>query len=222
MKILELGTYIAPAYAGLILAEQNHEVVKLASDHDPVLSLNNGEQLFSWLNQRKTLINEDVREIDFSNFDAVIDNIRLKTWHERIQLDPEQLARRFNLKWASLRSETGEPMFDVLAQAQAWGDKGHLPFYAGDTIAGLWLAFKLLNLKQGEHAVVYQSTALAKLVEGNLQVPWQLWDDYGTYYTAQDGSGVVVFKDETYVEPARNDAWRAEHLIHDERGNYLI
>lgn len=222
MRILELGSYVAPAYAGLILAEQGHDVTKVASLSDPVLSLNRGEQLFSWLNQNKKIIHGDLRDVDLSRFDAVIDNIRLCTWRDRIGMDPAELANAHHLSWASLRSEDGSVSFDAIAQARAWGDKGYLPFYIGDTAAGLWLAFKLLNTRRGEHSVVYQSTVLAKLVEGNLQVPWQLWDDLGTYYYAQDGSAVVRYKDSIHVEPARNDSWRSVHLKHDEHGNYLL
>lgn len=221
MRILELGSYIAPAYAGLILSQQGHRVTKLVGEHEPTLELRSGEELFEWLNQGKKLLSGDIRELDFSEYDAVIDNIRVSTWL-RLGMAPEDLAFEHFLKWASLRSETGEPSFDLIAQNQAWGDKGRLPFYIGDTAAGLWLAFKLLNLEAGEHATVYQATALAKLVEGNLAVPWRLWDDFGEYYAAQDGTAVVRYRDRLYLEPIRDDEWRRVNLKHDEYGNYLV
>jgi hypothetical protein len=48
MRVLELGTGVLPAYAGMILAEQGHHVVKWTHGKDPVLDLNHGRELWSW------------------------------------------------------------------------------------------------------------------------------------------------------------------------------
>jgi hypothetical protein len=45
MRVLELGTGVLPAYAGMILAEQGHHVVKWTHGKDPVLDLNQRRQV---------------------------------------------------------------------------------------------------------------------------------------------------------------------------------
>jgi hypothetical protein len=53
MRILELGNYVVPAYAGMILAEQGHAVTKWTNGRDPILSLNRGDELWRWINHGK-------------------------------------------------------------------------------------------------------------------------------------------------------------------------
>jgi hypothetical protein len=230
MRVLELGVYIVPAYAGMILAEQGHDVVKwMGSRPDPVLGLYRGAELWAWLNTGKRVITRHARRIVAvkpGEYDVVVDNIRASTWREW-GIDPASEARRLGVSWASMRDDL-EPdgrSFDAVAQARAWGDHlGYIPFYIGDTAGGLWLAFKALASPPGHH-VVYQATSLAKLVEGELVViepragvdtpPWDRPGEYGC-----DVDGVRVrYRGAWVTEPFRDVSWRVRHLHH--RGGRL-
>lgn len=225
MRILELGTNFAPAYAGMILAEQGHRVVKPFVD-DPILRQRDGYALWCWVNEGKELIpNRRAGEcLDLlANSDAVIDNFRASTW-ERWGLDPGELARKHNLRWVSMRADDDGQSFDVLAQARAWGDITEpIPFYLGDTAFGLWAAFKLFNTQPGLHSVVRHATCLAKLVEGEGVVnrhgqryPWKRPGTYGF-----DGEAFTIYKGQRLAEPLRDDQWRRRHLP-NRGGRYTV
>lgn len=231
MRILEIGSYIAPAYAGMILAEQGHTVEKWISGSrsDPILDLHRGTELWEWINHGKTIFIRHARAVDLmkpGSVDAVIDNIRLSTWHSW-GVDPEEQAARLGVPWVSLRDDFDGRSFDAIAQARAWGDHlGYLPVYLGDTAAGLWLAFKVLAAPPGHH-VLRQAACLAKLVEGELAVTGNrtgrkepLWDDPGTY-GEDKGTARVVYRGETVCEPFRDDDWRRKNLRHRD-GRYVI
>lgn len=225
MKILELGSYIAPAYAGMILAEQGHQVTKWTTD-DPIHDLRHGDELWEWISHGKHIERKHattVVDLQPGQFDAVIDNFRASTW-ERWGVDLSREAARLGVVWVSLRGEGDQRSFDVIAQARAWGDLcPPVPFYLGDTAAGLWLAFKALAAPVGHH-VIRQATCLAKLVEGELvvprppeQYPWDDPDDYGS--TTREA--FVQFKGAVQYEPMRDATWRAANLTH-ERGRYIV
>lgn len=224
LKVLELGSYVAPAYAGMILAEQGHSVEKWTTD-DPIHSLDHGEKLWSWLNDAKHVRHVDaasVVELSASDFDIVIDNTRPSTWKRR-GIDVSALAERLDVVWVSLVADDGERSFDVIAQARAWGDFGILPFYLGDTAAGLWLAFKALSARVGYHEVGH-ATCLAKLVEGEAtfarpsgRYPF----DDAEMYGHDDEGAFVEFKGERIVEPYRDDSWRLANLKNDE-GRFIV
>jgi hypothetical protein len=227
VKVLELGSYIAPAYAGMLLAEQRYQVEKWTLA-DPIHGLRHGERLWSWINAGKTIRREEARNIASlppgSGIDIVIDNHRASTW-ARWDVDPAEQAARLNVTWVSLRADDDGLSFDVIAQARAWGNSGVLPFYIGDTAAGLWLAFKAIAAPRGHH-VIRQATALAKLREGELTLPRppgpSPWDEPGDYgWDPLSESATVRFRGSVYVEPARDDAWRAAHLRHV-AGRYTI
>lgn len=215
MRVLELGSYIAPAYAGMIFAEQGHHVTKW-SIGDPIHTLHRGDELWSWINYKKTIFEthaSNVQHLGDDDFDIIIDNFRADTW-ERWGIDPTDLAMKLNVRWVSLRADDDERSFDVIAQARAWGDMGDLPFYIGDTAAGLWVAFKALAAPIGHH-VIRQAACLAKLVEGELVAPKNInepWDEPGTFGFNDRHEAVVIFKGETITEPSRDNAWRAKHL----------
>jgi hypothetical protein len=247
LRVLELGSYVSVAYAGMILAEQGHQVTKWINPDptkvgDPILGLRGGLALWRWINHGKTTVGRDVREVEelqAGQWDVVLDNVRLATWW-RWGIDPAAVAERAGVVWVSLRADDAAPesrrwdpearSFDALAQARAWGDHiGYVPAYLGDTSAGLWLAFKALAAPVGHH-VVYQATALAKLVEGEgVVTPARNgsstpWDEPGTYGRDPDrpGGGVrVLYRGETYTEPFRGEEWRREHLRHQD-GRYVI
>ena len=224
--MLELGSYVAPAYAGMVLAEQGHYVEKWATERDPVLTLKQGDELWSWLNDRKHVCLDrhlaDVLALHCGDFDVVLDNVRAATWH-RLGVDVTKLAELLDVTWVSLRADDDGRSFDVIAQARAWGDLGVLPFYLGDTAAGLWLAFKALAAPRGHH-VVRQAAALAKLVEGEAIIERPAgrypYDDAETY-CFDDDTARVVFKGELIVEPARDAAWRRAHLA-NVRGRFVV
>lgn len=227
MRVLEIGNYIAPAYAGMILAEQGHDVTKLCTDRDPTLQLDRGQELWEWLNAGKTLLHDiDLVAIvetlaAYGPFDVVIDNFRASTLSDR-GVDPDILATFFDLSWVSLRSDVGERSFDVIAQARSWMEYGpYVPFYLGDTAAGLWLAFKALSMhaqRDSSHAIIYQASALQKMVEGELiidverdgkRVPWDR-----ELYEADENGATVAYRGETYLEPVRDRRWKLDHLHH--------
>lgn len=225
MNVLELGSYLVPAYAGMFLAEQGHTVEKWTQGEDPIQRLRKGDELWRWVNVGKAVHERHAREVGLlghGDVDGIVDNIRAATW-ERWGIDPAKEARRLRVPWVSMRDEFNGRSFDAVAQARAWGDHlGWLPVALGDTAGGLFLAFKLLsmvNRGQDGHHVLRQATCLAKLVEGNLGVlverdgktsPWESSETYGA-----TGAGVrVVYRDETTEEPFRDDAWRLENLRH--------
>jgi hypothetical protein len=234
MRILELGSYVSIAYAGMVLAEQGHEVFKWVSPGrpDPIEGLKRGDELWRYINHGKTVIRWHARNVDAvldgGAADAVIDNIRAETW-ESWGIDPKDLASTYGIPWVSLRDDFGGRSFDAIAQARAWGDHvGYVPVYIGDTSAGLWTAFKLVNAPPGHH-VLHQAACLAKLVEGELVVPQDRggltappWDEPGTY--GRDGDldqTRVIFRNQVVREPFRNDAWRRHNLRHV-GGRYVI
>lgn len=239
MKVLEIGSYVIPAMAGMLLREQGHRVVKWINPNaevlDPVQTLLKGDELWAYFNEGKQLVRHDARHVGLphllrtGSFDIVIDNVRAATW-EKWGVDPARVAAREGVAWVSMRDDFDGLSFDAIAQARAWGNhQGILPMYLGDTTGGLWLAFKALNARKGHHYVLRQATALAKLVEGELAVrpPRErdglstVWDRPGDYGPDADGSAKVEFRGQTVREPLRDDAWRRENLHHKD-GRYII
>lgn len=215
LQVLELGSYVAPAYAGMILAEQGHNVEKWTTN-DPIHSLNHGTELWEWLTHKKTIKNlhaSNIVNLEPGQYDVILDNTRLDTWYKR-GVNPQHLARQLNVTWVSIQPDIGARSFDIIAQARAWGDKGTLPFYIGDTTAGLWLAFKALAAPVGFHTIGH-ATCLAKLVEGEetFQRPEGMYpyDHPGTYMNT-GSAAVVEFKGQRIVEPFRGREWRLENL----------
>jgi hypothetical protein len=237
--VLELGTYVVPAYAGMLLAEQGHQVTKWCSPRqpDPVQGLRHGNRLWEWINHRKQVEYQHARTLSEElatgrdRPDVVIDNFRaatLASW----RLDPADLAARYGLVWVSMRDDFDGRSFDAIAQARAWGDHiGYVPAYLGDTTGGLWLAFKALSLiAAGEvgHHVLRQASCLAKLVEGEAVVDADRdgaappWDEPGSYGLDPAGTGVqVLYRHEWVREPYRDQEWRRKHLHHND-GRYLV
>lgn len=222
MRVLELGNYIAPAYAGMILAEQGHAVTKWTNGRDPILGLKRGEELWDWINFGKHVVQRDVRDLasggGLREFDAVIDNFRASTL-EAWGIDPAALARANDVVWVSLRDELGGRSFDVVAQCRSWMEYAPwVPFYVGDTVAGLWLAFKALSAPAAGHYVIGHASCLQKLVEGELaieverdghRIPWDQEE-----YRVVDGHARVRYKGELIVEPVRDREWKLSHLRH--------
>src|SRR6185437_4027761 len=99
-----------------------------------------------------------------------------------------------------------------------------VPFWAGDTCGGLWLAFKALAMHaQGRHGhyVLGQASCMQKLIEGELvldaprrkegPVPWETEP-----YRVEGDTAIVEYKGTTYREPIRDRAWKLTHLWHDQ------
>lgn len=243
LRILELGNYVVPAYAGMILAEQGHEVVKWTNGRDPLLKLHRGDELWAWINQGKTLKPRDAQWLAhtlarWAERDAVFDavlNVRRMTPDiiidnflpgtlARWGIDPAALAEQYGIVWVSMRGEDGARSFDVVAQARAWGDFGEwIECWIGDTSGGLWVAFKALAMhargKSG-HFVLGQASCLAKLVEGELVIDEPRWRHGGNpfeveTYRMDDAGAEVEFKGETVREPRRDRAWRLANLWHE-------
>lgn len=224
MRVLELGSYVSVAYAGMVLAEQGHQVEKWVSPDrpDPIQGLRQGEALWTWINDGKSVTPRHaaaVSDVPAGVYDAVIDNVRAAAW-DRWGVNPAQEAARLNVAWVSLRDEFDGRSFDAVAQARAWMDHaGYVPFYLGDTAAGLWIAFKVCDAAPGHH-VLGQASVLAKLVEGELCVPVDRdgvappWDEPGTYGAHPATGASVVYRDELVAEPVRDHEWRWNHLRH--------
>jgi len=222
MRILELGNYIVPAYAGMILAEQGHQVVKWIYGRDPLLNLHRGAELWQWINEGKLLEERHARNVTagLEKYDAVMDNFLPDTW-TRWNIDRAALAQRESVRWISVQGETGQRSFDIIAQAQAWGNScPWVPFYIGDTIAGLWMALKMLASEVPGLFVLGHASCLAKMVEGELMVladrqrERTAWDAIGTYEMTEQEAR-VEYKGEAIQERRRDDAWRLRHLWHD-------
>ncbi|WP_280314767.1 CoA transferase [Nocardia wallacei] len=234
--VLELGSYVLPAYAGMIMAEQGLQVTKWvhpAGDPDPIQGLHRGDELWAWINHGKTLHKQHAREVAdlrAGDVDLIIDNIRSAAW-KRWGIDPKAEAKRLGVPWVSMRDEFDGRSFDAVAQARALMEHGsYQPYYIGDTAGGLWLAFKAIVLAQHRaigHHVLRQSSCLAKLVEGELVVPASradgksAWDAPGTY--GVDGNEVrVIYRGQPVVEPVRDHAWKWANLDHDGTGRIRI
>lgn len=226
-RVLELGNYVVPAYAGMLLAEQGYAVTKWVNGRDPILSLAAGADLWGWLNAGKTL--DDRHPADLLGPGApgvavVLDNFRPETlagWG----IDPAALAAERSLVWVSMRSELPGRSFDLIAQARSWLEytREQVPFWVGDTSGGLWLAFKALAMHAAGrpgHYTLGQASCMQKLVEGELfdwadlprrpgAIPWET-DRYGV----EGGEAVVEYKGDVQREPVRRRDWKREHLRH--------
>lgn len=222
--VLELGTYLAPAYAGMLLAEQGYPVTKWWNGHDPMLDLVHGADLWRWVCHGKTLIEQHPCALwelpDRAWPHMILDNFRPTTLH-RWGLDPGSLALEHDVVWVSLRAEVGEHSFDLLAQCRSilsfcpW-----VPFYLGDTVAGLLMAFKAVATHTPGHYVLGHASCLQKIVEGELLVPVERhgaatpWDPTGTY-RFHEGRASILYKGQLLEEVPRDFAWRWAHLWHD-------
>lgn len=221
MRILELGNYIIPAYAGMLLAEQGHRVEKWTNGKDPILALHRGDELWDWINYKKKLLPIHFEQAPsyLGSFDIVIDNLTPSAL-ARYGLDPDFLANKFNIRWVSMRSEVGERSFDIIAQARSIMEYcDWVPFYLGDTSGGLWLAFKAMANNDPGHYVLGQASVLQKLVEGELlltpkrerhKTPW----DVSRYGPDGKNSVSVDYKGSLISEPVRDSEWKLDNLWH--------
>lgn len=233
MRILEIGSHLAVAYAGMILAEQGHQVTKWLSPdrRDPVQELTDGDRLWDWLNTGKDLQPVHARSVPAlmpGDVDLVIDNLRWSAW-AGWGVNPARQALRLGVRWTSLRDDFDGRSFGATAQARAWGDHlGCVPAYLGSTAAGLWLAFKAVAAPETGHFVVRHGAVLAKLIEGELAVPavrdgrTSPWSPPGTYGMTDTNDGVrALYRGQWLEEPLRTDAWRRTHLRHAD-GRYAV
>lgn len=222
LKVLEIGSYIAPAFAGLLLSEAGHDVEKWTAGRDPIRHLTNGDSLWHSINRGKRVVERmfSGEDIIAHQPEVVIDNFLPETL-TRIGVDPKGIAERLGAVWISIRSDIGGRSFDLLAQARSVANFcGHIPFYIGDTGAGLWAAHAATSAIESGHYVVGQASALAKLVEGDLPdqkcrsfgdtIPW-----INDEYRIEGDHAIVEFKGEIIREPIRDYAWKRENLWHE-------
>lgn len=236
MRVLELGGYISVGFAGMVLAEQGHTVTKWTlKERDPIFTCDRAEEIWTWLHGGKVIVAQHAKSaagLRPGQFDAVIDNIRAATW-ESWGVDRSQVARRCGMPWVALEDELGHRSFDAIAQARSWMEYGpYLPIWAGDTTAGLWMAFKALSARgYGRLYRLGQASLMQKLVEGELVIPREpgklerpAWDRdiYGPWVRAGQVEGAEVeFKGELYQEPIRDRDWKLRNLRH-RNGRILV
>ncbi|RLB66801.1 MAG: hypothetical protein DRH08_05275 [Deltaproteobacteria bacterium] len=210
MRILELGKYISVAYAGMLLAEQEHNVIKVVANYEPILELNNGKEMNEWLSHKKTLIKRDDRSIDnlINTYrpDIVIENIST--------LDPEQHNKHVK-RWVKIVSSGDtDKSFDAFAQAQIFGSFDfYAPFYIGDTVAGLFAAFLATSGSEKLH-IVGQAEALQKIIEGELIVdkPIDGWDK--TIYELGKKGAQVEYRGEIHTQSIWDKQDKLDNLNH--------
>lgn len=227
MRILELGNYIVPAYAGMLLAEQGHAVTKWVRGRtDPIFRLKSGDDMWAWLNKNKRLEERHPRNVfemlATNEIDVVIDNFRPSTL-ARWGVSPETLAETYRVRWVSMRSESDdEASFDLVAQSRSWMEYAPwVPFYAGDTCGGLWVAFKAVASREHGHFQIGHASCMQKLVEGELildrpqsEGPGVCWDEDAYYFDHETREAVVEHRDDVYREPVRDRAWKLRNLWH--------
>lgn len=213
MRVIELGNYIAPAYAGMLLSEQGHEVRKWVNGKDPILTLNRGADLWAWINYGKRIEYRAPSDIlDITDCDAIIDNFKPSTL-AKWNIDPQQIAQDKKLIWVSIRSEVDEVSFDILAQARSWMEYAdHIPFYVGDMAAGLWTAFKVTACTTSGHYVIGHASCMQKMVEGELMIDRTKWDT--DEYRFHDGQATVSYRGERYTETPKDRDWKLKYLNH--------
>jgi hypothetical protein len=207
MRILEIGKYVSVAYAGMLLAEQGHTVIKMQANYEPVLDLKKGNELLSWLNDGKEVYpNTGVAVRDLvatHSIDTVISNV------PTIAPDDCGDARLIKIK------PTGrEKGFDIFAQAQIFSELGFkAPFFIGDTVAGLFAAF-LATSTDRKYSVVGQGEALQKIIEGELLVtkPVGGWDK--TLYEMNDFSARVEYRGKVLEQPKWSRQDKLNNLNH--------
>ena len=227
MRVLELGNYVVPAYAGMVLTEQGHQVVKWTNYKDPLFDNRQGDELWAWLNAGKTVLARDARELTGEwdvvlpgwKPDVVLENFRASTlasWG----IDPVEMADRYGVRWVAMRDELGGRSFDLIAQARSWLEYAPwVPFWVGDTCAGLWMAFKAMASSEPGYFQLGQASCMQKLVEGELilerpdtpgRVPWETEP-----YHVDDSEAIVQYKGQTQREPIRSREWKLAHLWHE-------
>jgi len=176
MTIIEIGSYIAPAYAGMLLAEQGFEVVKFLSPSrpDPTLTLKHGKEMWAWLNRGKVIRELDASPSLLDEYAGcpLVTNLRPEAWTRR-SCNP---LRNRLVSW--IRGRLSGRSYDVCAQVHSLSRFcPPIPFFLGDTAAGLWAAFAITSaMAQGYAtgcAIIYQEDGLSKLVEGEL-APWSV------------------------------------------------
>lgn len=212
MRILEVCRYVAPAYAGMILAEQGHEVVKWILPREPILELAHGDVIWDWINHGKQLEQIGQRRMEQApGFDAILTNLR--------SADVQMIAQQTGATVIKLVPTATDMSFDVVAQVQAWGDFcPWLPFWIGDTAAGLWMAFKALSAPKGAACEMQHAAALAKLVECELlevnrnrsanKTPWESKKHYGI-----DKKGAVVkYHQSLFREHVKDFSWKKANI----------
>ncbi len=235
--VLEIGNYISVAYAGMLLAEQGYDVYKVIhpTKKDPILDLKHGQELWDWINHgKKFLIAElpnGVPILTAVKPDIVIENVKQYTWEARWCNVMMELCLECDPRWVGLRDELGGRSFDVIAQARAFLNfSPRIPFYIGDTAAGLWMAFKATCSQDSGMFMLHQASILHKLVEGEMVVKANrarghlpstktFWDK--ELFGANDRVAFAEYKGEVQTEPIRDADWRWENLKH-KNGRIII
>lgn len=238
LRVLEMGTFFVPAYAGMLLAEQGHQVTKIIhpSKPDPILTrCRHGQDLWDWVNWGKQLCRELLPDylgsIEPGAYDVVLENIRQTTWGRWLtKTSLAELAEAKGIRWIGVRDELGCRSFDNIAQARAFLEfSPRVNFYLGDTAVALFAAFKALADTAPGFFPIYQASSLFKLVEGEMVVGanharpmLSPQDDYWAACHGCDEKGAFIrYRDEMIREPIRGHEWRWENLRHRE-GRIII
>ena len=211
MKILKLGKYLSVFYAGMLLSEQGHTVIKIMADNEPLLELEKGEELLAWLNYKKIIKTKNDKNIqDLINKykpDIVLENISY--------LNPKYFKIAKKTKWVSIRpSGNLDKSFDIFAQIQTFGEyKKYFDFYIGDTVAGLFAAFIAMSSNK-QYNVVRQAEALQKIIEGELIVkkPATGWDK--KIYKIENDTAMVEYNNKLLITKSWTRDNKLKYLNH--------
>ena len=219
----------SPAYAGMILAEQGHAVVKWTNGKDPILSLNRGDELWAWINHGK----------------------RIEDRH------PEIAGRRLGSRSSgptrrtSSSTTSGRPPSSAGASIPARSPDGGLyggsrcdprsaivpsmssprPAPGSNTPPGCrsgrgtpsaacgWPSRRWPTGRRGISRSA-RRRACRSLSRGSWSssgrrptaaIPWEV-----DPYRVEGGEAIVEYKGTTYREPIRDRSWKLDHLWHDQ------
>jgi len=218
LRVLEIGLGLPVAFAGMVLAEQGHQVTRwLAPRHkDPLME---DELVWWWSMHGKELVGREAREaagIKTGEFGGVIDNLRVEAW-DRWGVDREAVARRVGIPWVSLVDDCGYRSTGAIASARSWWEPGQpISPDLAETTAGLMMAFKLLaaHSRSGLHrlgfAACLQKMVPAELMLGKRPRPVPLdpeWRSDGLLVGAR-----AEWRGELLTEVVRDREWKRRHM----------
>lgn len=213
---------LPPAFAGMVLAEQGHEVTRWlapkGSEPDP---LTEDELVWWWSMHGKELTARHAKlasELSLGSFGGIIDNLRPDAW-SRWGVDRDKVARRLGAPWITLVDDSGYRSTGAIAAARSWWALGQpVAPQLAETAAGLMLAFKLLAnvARPGLHRIGF-AASLQKMMPAELMLgnaPERTRPPFDPEWWA-DGRLVgarAEWRGELLTEVVRDRDWKLRHF----------